>query len=532
MKSKMILKKFWQKLKTQSMNVLQVPLGGFRGKKYSKMKKSTIVFVTLLLFISIISCRNNRLKTDEKKLAKEILASEKERSMENGYGNQLVETGNVQSGAFRKKEIRKADPERPPVLLDIPGTQSNTRNLKLSDVASSIRYVKLQTPPDTLLLYDHFFYRPDLDSKVRSDGEQIIFEGLFGLTCFNMDGEYQETIWKNETGIRFYGSKLVSFGGQDFFGVPFHIPVSLSNGNLYFAFHDGPAGNGQVMKYKPGTSKKLSAQSQAEVPGQRPVPGDTLFNKKQFSEDRFRFVYGIGPDTWAGLNNEWIAGTTGVLLVTYNDNGDTICKFSDYNRIINFNAPQSRRAAELVSYSFKGLLTIKQEYNDTVFRLIGSDRLLPVYNIDFGKFKVNYMDGLNASIDLSDKYILNSLHETNDFILLRYTQNSDSPDNRKKNAVKFYNAFYDKKERKLYHLPGFTPLPEGLANDLDGGMPFWPDFITPQDEMMKLVSGRTIKDYVHSEEFKTADISQENRRKQISLASSLRATDMVIVIVK
>ena len=61
------------------------------------------------------------------------------------------------------------------------------------------------------------------------------------------------------------------------------------------------------------------------------------------------------------------------------------------------------------------LLTIKQEYNDTVFRLIPPNRLLPVYIIDFGEFKVNYMDGLNPNFDLSEKYMLNSLHETNNF---------------------------------------------------------------------------------------------------------------------
>jgi hypothetical protein len=346
-----------------------------------------------------------------------------------------------------------------------------------------------------------------------------------------MQGEYQETIWKNETGIRFYG-KGAMFGGKDFFGVMPHIPVSLSDGNLYFNFHDGPSGTGQVMKYKPGTGKKLSIKPQGEVPAQGPIPGDTLLNNNQFSEERFRFMYGIGPDTWTGINNEWTAGRNGALLVTFNENGDTICRFSDYNRIVNFNALQSRRAIELVSYSFSGQITIKQEYNDTVFRLIRPDRLLPVFNIDFGKFKVNFMEGLNANFDLSDKYMLNSLHETNDFLLLRYTQNNDSPNNRKKNSVKFHIAFYDKKEGKLYNTAGFTLLPEGISNDIDGGMPFWPDFVTPQGEMMKLFSGRALKNYVNSEEFKTAEISQENRRKQISLASSLRATDMLIMIVK
>ena len=104
--------------------------------------------------------------------------------------------------------------------------------------------------------------------------------------------------------------------------------------------------------------------------------------------------------------------------------------------------------------------------------------------------------------------------------------------NRQKQTVKFYNALFDKKEGKLYHQPGFTLLPEGLDNDLDGGMAFWPDFITPQGEMMKLVSGKVLKDYINSDDFKKSTISEEKKQKQISMASGLRPTDMVVVIVK
>jgi hypothetical protein len=75
-------------------------------------------------------------------------------------------------------------------------------------------------------------------------------------------------------------------------------------------------------------------------------------------------------------------------------------------------------------------------------------------------------------------------------------------------------------------------LPEGLENDLDGGIPFWPEFITPQDEMMKLVSGRVLKDYINSDNFKKSTFSEEKKQKQISMASGLRPTDMIVVIVK
>jgi hypothetical protein len=75
-------------------------------------------------------------------------------------------------------------------------------------------------------------------------------------------------------------------------------------------------------------------------------------------------------------------------------------------------------------------------------------------------------------------------------------------------------------------------LPEGIINDLDGGMPFWPEFITPQGEMMKLASGKNIKDYLNSESFTKGPATSDQRRKQISLANGLKDRDMIIIIIK
>jgi hypothetical protein len=497
------------------------------------MKKLPILTLFYLIALSTLSCHHNRLKTSEKDLAKEIIIQEKEKRKSDSA--QLLKESIDRpklSGSFRMKEIRSVDKQHPPGKIDIMGTVNNTKKLKLSDVGSSIRYVKLQTPPDTSLLYDHFFYRPDLDSKVRSDGQQIIFEGLFGLTRFNMQGEYEETIWKNKTGIKFFGSKMASWGGKDFYGVPFNVPVNITNGELLFTFLDGPTGYGQVMKYKSGNNKSLAVQSPGEIQGPVRIPGDTLFNTNHNPQDLFDRIYGTSPDTWAGIHNKWIAGTSGSLLVTYNNKGDTLCQFKDYDRIRNYSFSEGRNPVELASYSYNGSLTFKQEYNDTVFRLIPPDRLLPVYILDFGKYKFTFMEGFNPNYDLSEKFMLNSFDETTRFLFIRYTQNYDCPNTRKKNSVKFYNALFDKKEGKLYHQPGFTPLPEGLTNDLDGGMAFWPDFITPQGEMMKLVSGQILKDFINSKEFKERTISEKDREKQIMMVSGLKPTDMIVVIVR
>ena len=393
------------------------------------MKNLTKLILLILFLIQSISCHHNRLKTNEKELANEILLQEKEKEKPGSAIPQKNSpgTGNQLSASFRKKEIRSVDNQRPPVKIDIMGTVNNIRKFKLSDVASSIRYIKLQTPPDTALLYDNFFYRNELMSTIRSDGDQIIFQGIFGLVRFNMLGEYQETIWKNKTGIRFQGKVLAMFGGRDFFGVLPNIPVSLLNRNLYYNFQDGPGEKGQVLKYKLRSDKNFSVQPKTEVSGLGTVLGDTLFNTPKTWGDGFNGIFGTSPDTWAGVNDKWKAGKTGSLLVSYNNKGDTLCHFIDYERFINFSFGEGRIAVELMSYYYNGLLTIKQEYNDTVFRLIPPERLLPVYILDFGKYKFNFMDGFNPNFDLSDKFMLNSIYETNSLLFIRYTQNYDCP---------------------------------------------------------------------------------------------------------
>jgi len=213
------------------------------------MKQLLIPSFFILLLLFNLSCHNNHLKTNEKELAKEIihLENEKTKSEIGTNGGKISNIDFKSFNASRLKENRSSDLQNPPILLDIPGTEKDIRKFKLSDIASSVKYVKLQTPADTSLLYDPFFYRDDLISTIRSDGEEIIFQGLFGLTLFNMRGEYQQTIWKNSAGIEIRG-KAVMWKPQDFYGVMPNNPVSITNGNVYYSFTDGPSGKGQVMK--------------------------------------------------------------------------------------------------------------------------------------------------------------------------------------------------------------------------------------------------------------------------------------------
>lgn len=497
------------------------------------MKRLFILFLIGLSLTIPPSCRHNRLKTNEKILSDEIFAQEnaKKDAETTQLNNESHESKNNHSGILRRKEIRSVDSRRPPIKLDLLEANKNTRDFRLSDIASSVSYIKLETPPDTNLTYDPFYYQTRLMSTIKVADGQIIFQGIFGVTRFNMQGEYQETIWKNERGIKFMGQSAAWFP-KSFFGVMPNNPISVLNGNIFYTFTDGNTGTTQYMRYKPGSTIEISIQPQKEVPGLGSAPGDTLSSSGMQRLELFDRIYGISSDTWAGINSKMTAGETGSLLVTYNSTGDTICQFTDFDRIVNYSQSTFRRSEDFINYYYEGLLTIKQEYNDTVFRLIPPDRLLPTYIIDFGEFKVDYMEGLNPNSDISEKFMLNSMFETSDFLLIRYTQNNASPNNLKKNSVKFFNVLFDKKQMKLYQQTGFTNEPEGIINDIDGGMPFWPDYVTPQGEMIQLVSGKIIGDYINSPGFRESTISEEIRKKQISIGTNLNPSDMILIYVK
>ncbi len=154
------------------------------------MKNLSTIPLLALLLLPGLSCRQNRLKTNQKELANEILAEEKEKNDAERINHEKgsPEARSSLSASLRKKEIRSIDQGSPPVKLDIMSTRTSTKDFKLSDVASSIRYVKLEIPPDTMLLFDPFFYRNSLTSSIQADGEDLIIQGIFGLTRFNMQG--------------------------------------------------------------------------------------------------------------------------------------------------------------------------------------------------------------------------------------------------------------------------------------------------------------------------------------------------------
>ena len=164
------------------------------------MKKISFRILIFLMLLIVISCHHNRLKTNEKELAKEIKNQESEIkeaeriASENHVSDTLVKT----HGGFFYKEDRSVDLKHPPVVIDF-SKEIPVRKFKLSNIASKVRYLVLQVPDDS----NYFSEVGVLNITLNN----IITSNIFGIQRFSRDGKFIETICKNS----FSGKNEIKF---------------------------------------------------------------------------------------------------------------------------------------------------------------------------------------------------------------------------------------------------------------------------------------------------------------------------------
>ena len=155
--------------------------------------KNTIVKSFILLFLTLIlSCHHNRLKTDQKELSLEILLQEKEKTTAEKVAGEkdLADPLKGPHKGLRINEDRSIDPSHPPVVIDIAGSLKNINEIKLSEIASEIRYVRIETVPDSSFLRTMKF-------KYYIIHNNIIATNPCGILLYSKDGKYISTIVKN-----------------------------------------------------------------------------------------------------------------------------------------------------------------------------------------------------------------------------------------------------------------------------------------------------------------------------------------------
>ena len=368
----------------------------------------TQLFFYLSVFLLAAACG----KSKGPGLSDKELFTQKETTDKTQQSKQ--ETVSLDTGTYlvppgiKYTESRAVDPANPPVVIDIANRKLNIKKFNMSDYYTKVRFIKIKHPMPAN--EGNFLF--DADYHISFENGAISGSGLCSRFSFMKDSIVAGDVYFGYYSYDYEGKFLHTIKTYDFPKV-----YNASKNTISYNREDYISAMG-----KNGAVKSSGYHADKE----------TLA----------RYVYTLSRD----------------FLFTFSLKGDTLCRFRNYNPI-----PEIKKRSAYPNplppdiYYYGNQLTIRQSMNDTVYRLIPPNRLLPVYVLNFGSYKIDiqtYIFGNQA------KYLLPyTWKEANRYILFVYTQNRDNKINRKDGSVKFFYSYYDKKTRQFYHFSEGMTLP-------------------------------------------------------------------------
>jgi hypothetical protein len=502
---------------------------------------STILWVSVICFT--ISCGGNKLKTDEKTLAKQILTEEEQLAKEEAdraiKEKQLADSIAKLPKGFRFKPERRIDPQNAPVVIDIAGNIDKTKKIKLSDVASSIQYIRLQPPSDSAFIgkLNNDIYSKDNEGLLKEElpfsiiknNNFIIAENRLGMLLYDSKGQLLRVICKNVyTGTNLYKGGMLKVSGSTFKGA--NGFTRLIGNKLYYNYNDDANRISQIMKFD-CSNLPLSSPGNSEIKNPMNGLGIPVAPTGNFSYSTFLLDGATYYKTGHPLFHK-------DMLAIFNNKGDTLCSFQGTQNLENYiKKSVGRRADYGARYLLKGDSYFREANSDTIFKVVTPNRLIPTLVINLGKYKVEkFQQQMDPEFDLSNKFLPQSISFNDKYVFVYYTKGYDSPYARGTKTVSFYHAIFDRAKKELWHVAADQKdqceYNFGLENDLDGGMPVWPYSFSEDGAIVKSIKGIDLKEYIKTEAFINSTAPAQKKEYLKQLANSVGNYETVVVIIK
>jgi len=470
------------------------------------MKRYPTFFVIAILILLNACKQNNKLKFSEASLKSDIQTESDSLSgivvkySEEDSENKIKEL----------KEERSIDKKHKPIRIALSSNLANRRQIKLSDIASKIRYLKLEVPDEP-----NYFKHVE-PSDIICHGDNIFCSSVYGITHFDKTGRFINWLCKNKVVA---GTHFIHYdrGAAGIIGV--------ANGKLVYLYRDVLGKEISTFKYDfTGDTEKLMHNKKEEVTDDYKPKGNLIGRSNRVVDYNHRGCELLDENTYMFHNSEYRVDEVDNILTIRTASNDTICAFKNYNSVKKFTGRMARMADEKIVYRYKDAVCIRPAYNDTLFRLLSFNRLLPAYIFDFGEERLSLMDGLNISKSIKDKLMMNNCIESDSYLFMKYTKNNDCYNNRKAKDVDFYYAIYDKAKNETFYLEVDSKnYTYKLKNDIDNNFPFWPGIVNQSGEMMDILTKKDIEFYF--------DIENLNPT-QASFYENLSGNEIILVLVQ
>jgi hypothetical protein len=220
------------------------------------------------------------------------------------------------------------------------------------------------------------------------------------------------------------------------------------------------------------------------------------------------------------------------LYILSNEKWDTISKINNHFKWTNSTGLTGMWGINDYRpfYNFRNQTYFKSMYNDTVFT-ITDNKIEPAYFINLGKCRLpNELRPEPPQSALrfrseNNKYFFAEVMEAGEMIFI-------TTKNYKVNVQK--NILFDSNITEGSLLVNESNNPSGLINDWDGGTEFWPEGNVNDNEIFMPLSSLTLKNLLKERDFSKATIRfPEKKKALIEMTEKLNETDNpVLMIVK
>lgn len=416
-----------------------------------------------------------------------------------------------------------------PIQIDVIAGIENVKDITLQEIASDISYVKLE---------DHPCLRQLLNVSMIDD--YFLINTIDGVYLFGLDGKFVRQFINNQTD--FQEQPLSDGSGRIFRGFSYldGIANSWYSSNKMqlksFSYYTDGSNSSRRAGYKIDNIAEISVKDNKEIPQissiyEKSVPLSWSIASERFSFESSDIPVGFGDDFIATF---YYLTPVGIELITFNNEGDTLCRFPIFSSMKNLGFTPHNPPAEM-HYYYHDRYTFRHLYNDTVFRILSPNIIQSAYILNFGKYSLTFDAAFHRPNELKDYMMCSVLCEDDQYLYLRFNHGFDSPKNREEDIVKFWWGLYQKSTGNFSVLPvnSSKPNDKGINNDIDGGMPFWPESVDNQGRRIALKSGKLIRNMLTDKWFENSKASSPEKKELLEqFVKTLTDTDNVIIIVK
>ena len=388
----------------------------------------------------------------------------------------------VPSG-IKYTESRAVDPANPPVVLDIEkALHQGAEDIPLSSIGKSVRYIKTTLPKNMSVL--DFVIRDDtlfVSCRDQDTNRQCIVP-------YTSDGIFMNSIWDvTPNGITkkyhpdFEEEVMPSISSQESRErnqppPPPGLPPWSKGDKIIFNInfdHTGKYIHYTISRWLDTEHPEYRKHIVSSLNGMQMAVSSERFNEPPHS------AFYLPSDGWIHVYrtlDNWFKKSPW-CLITFSSHGDTLCRFANYNPVTPVNVSAGMTTEKIIAYFYNDRLNFRTDYADTIFRVVAFDRILPVYAIHTGKYKLFAIEGLKGQID--NKVYIENIRETQSFLFVSI----NTPTREKQILV------FDKQLQTLR-----LHRNEKFSNDIDHGPVFYPEKIMPD--------GKTMACYFISEYFR------------------------------